>query len=313
MSQDRRPIIIRRKKVVKGHHGGSWKIAFADFMTALMALFLVMWVLSSSSKEQKASVGEYFRTPLVTALAGGNKNAASSSAIPGGGADPIHAEGERIRIEIPVPVRADDSQKSLRRLRNQIKRVVENDPELRELSPQVRLEITNDGLRIQLVDTEHRPMFAVGSEQIAPYMRDLLRTIAPLLNELPNELEITGHTDSLAYAGGYHSYSNWELAVGRANASRRELAAAGFDQGKLLRVSGMADRMPLNPDNPMDPINRRITLTVLYEEAADSIRSPKLLKREGQAEHELPSVVEAVTAEVQGEISGAPEQTQSQD
>lgn len=278
MSLEPRPRIIRRKKVVKHHHGGSWKIALADFMTALMALFLVMWILSTSSAAQRESVAEYFRTPLAVAVTGGDKSTASTSAIPGGGPDPTHADGEQMRIDKRSQTRPSDSQENLRRLRQRIEAAIDADPTLRELRSQIRLEITKEGLRIQLVDTEQRPMFELGSEQVVSYMRSLLRTLAPLLNELPNALSISGHTDSLPYAGGYRGYSNWELSTGRANASRRELVAGGLDPEKLLRVAGMSDRVPLNDKDPEDPVNRRITLMVLNEQTAETIRSQGMLR-----------------------------------
>ncbi|MBR9835558.1 MAG: flagellar motor protein MotB, partial [Alphaproteobacteria bacterium] len=246
MSDGHRPIIIRRKKVVKHHHGGSWKIAFADFMTALMALFLVLWILSTSSDAQRASVASYFSTPLVVAMAGGDKSSASTSAIPGGGPDPVYAEGEKMRIDLRSQGRSDEGQNRLNRLRQRIEAVIAADVRLRELSSQMRMDITREGLRIQLVDTERRPMFELGSEQVAPYMRELLRTLAPLLNELPNLLSISGHTDSLDYVSGHRGYSNWELSSDRANASRRELVAGGLNPDKLLRVAVMSDRVPLN-------------------------------------------------------------------
>ena len=123
-------------------------------------------------------------------------------------------------------------------------------------------------------------MFELGSDQVAPYMRSLLRTIAPLLNELPNELSISGHTDSVPYAGGYRGYSNWELSNDRANASRRELIAGGFDPDQLLRVSGFADRVLLPETEPTDPINRRIELVVLLPEIAEAILNPTIMNAE---------------------------------
>ncbi|WP_116474203.1 flagellar motor protein MotB [Zobellella maritima] len=276
MSDGHRPIVIRRKKVVKHHHGGSWKIAFADFMTALMALFLVLWILSTSSDAQRASVANYFSTPLVVAMAGGDKSSASTSAIPGGGPDPVYAEGEQMRIDLRSQGRSDEGQNRLNRLKQRIESVIAADVRLRELSSQMRMDITREGLRIQLVDTERRPMFELGSEQVAPYMRELLRTLAPLLNELPNPLSISGHTDSLSYIGGNRGYSNWELSSDRANASRRELVAGGLSPDKLLRVAGMSDRVPLNDKDPDDPANRRISLIVLNEETVDSIRNQGL-------------------------------------
>ncbi|SDS01509.1 flagellar motor protein MotB [Pseudomonas oryzae] len=272
MSDHDRPIIIvRRKKVAHGHHGGAWKIAFADFMTAMMAFFLVMWILASSDEKTRQSVAEYFSTPLVVAMAGGDKPTASDSAIPGGGPDPTHAEGERMRIDLREKTRSSDEQARLQDLKKRIEAVIENDPALRELREQIRLELTPEGLRIQLVDTESRPMFEVGSARVAPYLRSLLRTIAPMLNELPNSIQITGHTDSRPYPGGEVGYGNWELSSERANASRRELVAGGLSLDKLLRVAGMADRVPFEGAGPHDPMNRRIAVIVLDSRTAAAI------------------------------------------
>ncbi|HSH47836.1 MAG TPA: flagellar motor protein MotB [Halomonas sp.] len=275
MSQSRRPIIIRRKKVVHRHQGGSWKIALADFMTALMALFLVMWILSISSPEQREAVGEYFRTPLITAITGGSSQAQTSNVIPGGGPDPVHSAGERARIDLRQQTRPSEQQRrAFRDLQQRIETAINADPDLRQLRQQLRFDMTPEGLRIQLLDTEQRPMFDLGSNQIAPYMRDLLRTMAPLLNELPNDLSISGHTDSLAYLNGYRGYSNWELSSDRANASRRELIRGGLEPSKLLRVSGFADRVPMPEVSASDPVNRRVELLVLFLEVAERIRSP---------------------------------------
>lgn len=269
----KRPIVIRRKKVVHGHHGGSWKIALADFMTALMALFLVMWILSVSTDEQRASVAEYFSTPLVAAVRGGDSISESPSIIPGGGPDPMHTEGERARIDSRQQTRPSDEQRRFfRDLQRRIEAAIEADPELRELRDQMRFSMTPEGLLIQLLDTDRRPMFQVGSDQLEPHMRRLLMTMAPLINELPNALSISGHTDSLPYAGGYVGYSNWELSTDRANASRRALVVGGLDSEKLLRVAGMADRLPLPDTESKDPMNRRIALLVLSEDAEHRIR-----------------------------------------
>ncbi|MFB9869446.1 flagellar motor protein MotB [Vreelandella sulfidaeris] len=275
---DKRPIVIRRKKVVHAHHGGAWKIALADFMTALMAFFLVLWLLSVSSEETRRGVAEYFSTPLVTAMTGGDRSG-STSVIPGGGPDPTHSDGERARIDTLQRTRpSSEDQRRLRNVQQRIERAIERDPELRQMRNQMRFDLTREGLRIQLLDTDQRPMFELGSDQVAPYMRSLLRTIAPLLNELPNELSISGHTDSVPYAGGYRGYSNWELSADRANASRRELIAGGFDPDQLLRVSGFADRVLLPETDSSDPINRRIELVVLLPEIAEAIRSPTIME-----------------------------------
>lgn len=274
---DKRPIVIRRKKVVHAHHGGAWKIALADFMTALMALFLVMWILSVSDDETRRSVAEYFSTPLITAMTSGDRSG-STQVIPGGGPDPTHSDGERARIDVLQHSRPSAQERRFfNDLQERIERAIEQDPELRHLRSQMRFDLTREGLRIQLLDTEQRPMFELGRDQVAPYMRSLLRTMAPLLNELPNDLSISGHTDSVPYAGGYRGYSNWELSNDRANASRRELVAGGLDPDQLLRVSGFADRVRLPDTAPTDPVNRRIELVVLLPEIAEAIRNPGVM------------------------------------
>lgn len=273
MSERERPIVIRRRRKVIVHgHGGSWKIALADFMTALMALFLVLWILSSATPQELNSVAEYFRTPLSVALAGGDRNMSSTSVIPGGGADPTHVDGERQRTEMRMASRATDTQRQFIDLQRRIEAAIQADPKLRDLRAQMRFDMTPYGLRIQLVDTDERPMFRTGSDQVAVHMRDLLRLLAPLLNEMPNRLSISGHTDSVPYVGGFTGYSNWELSADRANASRRELVAGGFGDEKLLRVTGMGDRVPAPGSDPGDAVNRRITLVVLNDEAAALIR-----------------------------------------
>lgn len=267
-------IVIRRPRRVHGeHHGGSWKIALADLMTALMALFLVLWMISTASPQELQGLAEYFRTPLAVALANGDRTSASTSVIPGGGPDPAHAEGERARVDLRTQRLPTDVRRSLVELRHRIESVVQADPQLRDLRDQMRFEMTPEGLRIQLLDTDSRPMFRLGSDRVAPYMRKLLRTLAPLLNELPNRVSISGHTDSLRYAGGDQGYSNWELSADRANASRRELVAGGLDSDKLLRVTGMGDRAPMPGSRPGDPVNRRIAILVLGDRASAQIRA----------------------------------------
>ncbi|RDB42723.1 motility protein MotB [Halomonas sp. DQ26W] len=295
---DKRPIIIRRKKVVHGHHGGSWKIALADFMTALMALFLVMWILSVASEEERQGVADYFSTPLTTAISGGDRSG-STRVIPGGGPDPVHSDGEQARVDTRSQTRPSDQQRRFfMDLQRRIEAVIELDPELRELRQQMRFDLTPEGLRIQLLDTEQRPMFNIGSDRVEPYMRNLLHTIAPLLNELPNHLSIGGHTDGLPFAGGYRGYSNWELSSDRANASRRELVAGGFDSDKLLRVSGFADRVPLPETDPFNADNRRIELLVLLPEVATYIRRPSTLNG--------PGVPSPMSSRLEGEVELAP-------
>lgn len=272
MSGVQRPIVIKRSKVARHvNKGGTWKIAYADFMTALMALFLVLWILSTANPEELKSISQYFRTPLPVAMAGGDKNTASTSAIPGGGPDPSHVDGEKMRVDQRQETRPSDEQRRLINLQHRIESVIRSKPHLRELYSQMRMAMIPEGLQIQLVDSEKRPMFELGSDQVATYMRDILREIAPVLNELPNRISLSGHTDDLLYIAGEKGYSNWELSADRANASRRELVFGGLDSDKLLRVSGMGYRTPLNQANPSDPINRRISIVVLDKRATERI------------------------------------------
>lgn len=269
-SSEKRPIIVKRKKVVHGHHGGAWKIAFADFMTAMMALFLVLWILAISKPEDRAAIAEYFRMPILVALAGGDRATASTSAVPGGGPDPAFQKGEVEKIDPHQENRSNVEREHLLELKRRLEEEIDLNDLLREIRNQILIDLIPEGLRIQLVDSEKRPMFEVGSAKVAPYMGELLRVIGPILNNIPNSIQITGHTDSRAYSSGQASYSNWELSADRANASRRELVAGGLDSQKLLRVSGMADMLRFDGADELDAINRRIAIIVVdrYAKAA---------------------------------------------
>lgn len=268
-------VIVRRKS--GGHDAaphGAWKIALADFMTALMALFLVLWVIATATPEQRHGLSDYFSMSLTEAISGGDKTSASNSVIPGGGPDPTYNEGEKSKIHPQVRNQPDGERRRLRELREQITAAIDRDRNLEAVRSQLRFEMTPEGLRIMMVDSEQRPMFELGSDKLEPYMRDLLRAVAPLLNKLPNELSIYGYTDDRPFLNASErGYGNWELSAARANASRRELVAAGLDQAKLLSVSGVADRIPLAGAAPDDPANRRIELMVLTPQAAKNIRN----------------------------------------
>jgi len=269
-------VVVRRKKVGGGgHHGGSWKIAYADFVTAMMAFFLVMWLISIVPKEELKGIAEYFRMPLRVALTGGPNQSAETSAIPGGGKDPTKSDGdvrksEGKRIEVPPKPSTTEAdrrdQRRLEQLRKQLVRAMESNPVLIKFRPQLLVDVTTEGLRIQIVDSKNRPMFALGSAEVEPYMRDILRQLAPMLNEVPNKISISGHTDSTPYTGDQAGYSNWELSSDRANASRQELVAAGMDPNKIIRVQGLASSMSLVKDDPSAAVNRRISLVVLNAE-----------------------------------------------
>ncbi|WP_435946142.1 flagellar motor protein MotB [Dryocola sp. BD586] len=269
---DKSLIVVRKRKGHKhGHHGGSWKIAYADFMTAMMAFFLVMWLLASSTPQQRHQIAEYFNMPLKVALSQGNKESLSDSVIPGGGDDVIKQDGEVFKRTLEKLDREKSTQ-NLKRALDKLESLIKNDPRLSNFASNLRLSLTEDGLLIQILDSQDRPMFRVGGVQLEPYMRGILESLAPVLNDLPNHLSLTGHTDSLPYPGGGVGYSNWELSADRANASRRTLVAAGLASDKFMRVTGTADIMVLENTRPTDPSNRRISILVLSQEKEKSIR-----------------------------------------
>jgi chemotaxis protein MotB len=280
-SKKLQPIIVKRiRRGAHGHHGGAWKIAYADFVTAMMAFFLLMWLLGSTTEGDKKGIADFFNSPLKVALMGGSGSGDSSHVIKGGGVDLSRQGGQ---------VKAGDTQthhktinlqafKSAQRraevdrlegLKNDFQGKLANNARLASLIPQVRLDMTADGLRIQIVDGDQRPMFASGSAVVQPYMRELLRLIGEVLTEVPNRLTLEGHTDAAPFPAGERGYSNWELSADRANASRRELIAGGLPEDRVLRVQGLASSSLFDADHPLNPANRRISIIVMNRDAED--------------------------------------------
>jgi chemotaxis protein MotB len=272
MTEASHRIIIKRPVIAKAHHGGAWKIAYADFMTAMMAFFLVMWLLGISTPKQLAGIAEQFKMPLKAAIAGGPASGNSSTVIPGGGADPTSAAGDVKQSETESDADSNDN-KSLGSLKQRLDNMIESSPVLKQFRPQLLIDITPEGLRIQIVDSSNRPMFDRSSAIVVSYMRTILREIGPVLNAQPNKITLSGHTDATLYMQGDKSYSNWELSADRANASRRELIAGGMEDKKVLRVMGVASSMNLNQDDPYAATNRRISIVVLNHRAQAEIES----------------------------------------
>lgn len=278
------PIIIKRIKK-SGHavHGGAWKIAYADFVTAMMAFFLLMWLLGSTAKGELQGIAAYFSSPLKVAMAGGDGAGNSSSVIPGGGNDLTKVHGQvrrsdnetekerRMSIDTARAERARQDAARIKALQSKIDAMITENPRLNEYKSQIRIDVTPDGLQIQIVDNQNRPMFDSGSALVKPYMRDILREIGAALGGVENRISLAGHTDSAPYGNSDRGYSNWELSADRANASRRELVSAGMPDAKLGRVVGLAASDLLEPDNPRAPANRRITITVLTREAEERL------------------------------------------
>jgi chemotaxis protein MotB len=278
------PIIV--KKVKKGGHavhGGAWKIAYADFVTAMMAFFLLMWLLGSTSEGDKKGLSDYFAAPLKVAMAGGSGAGASNSVIQGGGTDLTSTTGQSRRGGGDDPIAkkmavdafkaeiAKQDAKKIAALGAKISAMISNNPRLADYASQIKLETTPDGLQIQIIDDQNRPMFDSGSALVKPYMHDILHEIGNALNGVENKISLDGHTDRSPYGNGARGYSNWELSADRANSSRRELVAAGMPDDKIARVTGLASSNLLDPQNPLSPTNRRISIIVMTREAEERL------------------------------------------
>ncbi|HZV98388.1 MAG TPA: flagellar motor protein MotB [Methylophilaceae bacterium] len=280
MAEDGRPIIVKRvKKAAHGHHGGAWKIAYADFVTAMMAFFLLMWLLGSKGKTDLEAISEYFKTPLAVALQGGKAVGASQSILKGGGKDLTQKKGQVKQTDKPE-VRTPDlksakaelekqEMQQLKALKQKIEDAIESSPTLKHFSKQLLIDITTEGLRIQIVDEQNRPMFASSKAELQPYAKQILHEIGQMLNGVPNKISLSGHTDAVPYPNGEKSYSNWELSSDRANASRRELVGGGMDETKLLRVVGLSSAVLFDKTNPLNPVNRRISIIVMNKKAEE--------------------------------------------
>ena len=282
------PIIVKKiKKSTHGAHGGAWKIAYADFVTAMMAFFLLMWLLGSTSEGDKKGLSDYFAAPLKVAMAGGSGAGTSNSVLNGGGADLTLSAGQSRRGDGNDPIqkkkaveamRAEVAKQDAKRMASlsaKINAAIANNAKLAQYSSQIRLETTPDGLQITIVDDQNRPMFDSGSAVVKPYMRDILREIGAALNDVENKISLDGHTDRAAYGSGERGYSNWELSADRANASRRELVGAGMPDDKLARVMGLSSSVLVDPANPLSPSNRRINIVVLTREAEERLLNPE--------------------------------------
>jgi chemotaxis protein MotB len=284
MSEKDKPTIVvkRVKKVAGGHHGGAWKIAYADFVTAMMAFFLLMWLLGSTTKGDLEGIAAYFRTPLKVAMQGGSGSGDSSSVIKGGGKDLTRRTGQVNKGNTEAEKKSYNlkaAQAELERieaaklkdLKSRIEKAIDANPMLKQFKRQLLLDITTEGLRIQIVDEKNRPMFELARAELQPYTKEILHEIGRVLNGVPNRVGLSGHTDATPYASGSKGYSNWELSADRANASRRELIIGGMDEGKVLRVVGLASAVPFDKADPYNPMNRRISIVVMNKRTEDAV------------------------------------------
>jgi chemotaxis protein MotB len=290
-------IVIKRiKKGGHGSHGAAWKIAYADFVTAMMAFFLLMWLLGSTTQGDLKGISDYFNSPLRVSLLGGSGAGDATSLIQGGGPNLSQSVGQVKNgdndSKRPSPAQVMRELERLERarmeqLKSRLESAIFGSDKLAEYRHQIRIEITPDGLRITIIDDHQRPMFALGSAVVQPYMKEILHAIGQVLNEVDNKLALSGHTDAAPYSGGERFYSNWELSADRANASRRELVGGGMNPDKIVRVVGLADSSLLLKDDPRSPLNRRISIIVL-----NKIAEERMHRAGGEIEAGTPAGVE---------------------
>ncbi|MCS4283619.1 chemotaxis protein MotB [Pseudomonas sp. BIGb0278] len=278
--ENNQPIIIKRvKRFGGGHHGGAWKIAFADFATAMMAFFLVLWLMSTATPEQKIAIAGYFKdpigfsesgTPYVIDLGGSPELAPDKTINPEVKSEPTPDTSVQLDKDQVETMAEQVEKERLNLLLQELQNKVEENPQLQKFKDQILFEITQDGLRIQIMDAENRPMFDIGSARLQPYFEDILLAMADTIKAVPNKISVSGHTDAKAYAGS-GDYGNWELSANRANAARRALVAGGYPDDQVARVVGYASSSLFDRKNPFNPVNRRIDIIVLTKKAQRNI------------------------------------------
>ncbi|MCQ8104283.1 flagellar motor protein MotB [Methylomonas sp. SURF-2] len=282
------PVIIIKKSAKRSRHsrhGGVWKIAYADFVTAMMAFFLLMWLLGSTDDTTKKGISEYFQDPFGVNISTSGEGIADRAAlIPGGGSDLAATDSGQVDSgpDIP-PSLADKSPEEieklaelrerqiLEKLEAKIESLLAANAKLAEYRDQIKLETTPEGLKIQIIDAQNRPMFKLASAEIEEHAKMILRELAPVINELPNKVTVNGHTDALPFPSNKFGYSNWELSSNRANIARHELNLGGLGEEKILRVVGLASSIPYNTENPEDPMNRRISVIVMNKKTENRV------------------------------------------
>lgn len=285
--KDDKPVIIinrKIKKVVHGHHGGSWKIAYADFVTAMMTFFMLMWLLSMLNKAQREGISEYFKNPNKKASQQAvetkvkTENALSQKESIGMSANneenkekKTKTESQKEKEKEKEKKKQDDiSKMNAMALQKDLQTQLQTNPKLAEYKNLLNIKMTSDGLKIELKDLEGKPMFSNGKADFASYAKGLLDWLAPTLNKYPNQVMVVGHTDSTPL--NRSDYSNWELSSDRAASTRRVLIGAGMDERKIVRIVGAADTTSLKDSKSEDASNRRIVIMVLTDQALKNLQ-----------------------------------------
>ena len=302
------PIIIKRiKKAAHAHHGGSWKVAFADFATAMMAFFLLLWLMGATTEKQKGAISEYFNNPSDIQGASvvpspspiNGPGGASTSMINAGGGMELHRNpapeanpapptpGAQVDVT-PEQAQAEAEKLDKERLESllqDLKKAIDERESLAQFKDQILLDVTPEGVRIQIIDHDRRSMFPLGSAVLETFSDKILREVASIVVTVPNHISISGHTDIRPY--GKANYSNWELSADRANAARRSLIAGGLPAEKVGRVVGLASSVLLDPTVPDSPINRRISIVVMNKKTEEAIshENGSLLSVQHSTEH----------------------------
>lgn len=307
------PIIVKKiKKGGHGHHGGAWKVAYADFVTAMMAFFLLLWLLASTSEQTKDGISEYFTSvPMVTRSESGSGGVMGGLTVSPDGAmtstvaplverkqttEPaMKAGSENPSLEGDVSDDRYEAERKSREIENfeAAKNALENAiaaaPELNDMADSFQIDMTDEGLRIQIAEKENRPLFTSGSAELAQHTKDILRKVSGVIQKLPNEISVRGHTDSVPFGSGA-KYTNWELSAERANAARRQLINSGLPAPRVNNVVGKADTDHLLPDDPTNGRNRRISVILLHDRVTTkegANKSSRAVKRDEKVKNEL--------------------------
>lgn len=259
------------KKIKKGGHGGSWKVAYADFVTAMMAFFLLLWLLSSATEEQLQGVSNYFTPETISQNESGSGGLLGGTSLAEEGAARSEFGTPTVNIDIPPPQTPEERQairvaqmeeQEFNEAEEALRKAIESSQELQGLDKNIRIEKTDEGLRIQLLDEDGTAMFPSGSASMAEHTRLLLEKVADVIKQMPQDISIEGHTDAVPFSRA-DGYSNWELSSDRALATRRALVGTGLDTSRFAKVAGLADTDPLVPEEPENERNRRISITLL--------------------------------------------------
>lgn len=306
---EQRPIIVKRVKKSEegGHHGGAWKVAFADFATAMMAFFMVLWLLTTASPIQKEAIEGYFRDPVgfisggtpVPIDLGGSPEIAITTNTPPAETNEQASETAEATAEASIeevvptqesvvpsdgqiePSTEQVEQQTLESLLSDLEKKIENSEALHEFKDQLMIDMTESGLRIQIVDKSKRPMFDVGQAHLKDYSEEILYELAGPIGSVPNRISISGHTDATPYSQDEDGYSNWELSSDRANAARRALLEGGLAPERIARVVGLSSSVLFDREHPDDPINRRISIIILNKKAEQRIEQEENSQAEG--------------------------------